>query len=109
MTSTIGLSRGLTVHVTWTKSEIGPVLDLMIKNALLIFKIKGYWITVSDNLKTYLLDTYYDPIDGARSLQKAVETHIVDVVTNEIVVNSLKPGVNFTLFSPDEPKQIQKI
>ena len=34
MTSTIGLSRGLKVHVTWTKSEIGPVLDLMIKNAL---------------------------------------------------------------------------
>ena len=91
MTSTIGLSRGLTVHVTWTKSEIGPVLDLMIKNALLIFKIKGYWITVSDNLKTYLLDTYYDPIDGARSLQmiKRISVTTILVISLDLSHKSL--------------------
>jgi ATP-dependent Clp protease ATP-binding subunit ClpC len=79
------------------KEDILKIVDIELNKTLLRAKEIGYNLTVSDNLKSHLVDVGYDPQYGARPLKRAIQKWIDDYVTEYIIENELKEGTNLIL------------
>ncbi len=74
------------------KEDILKIVDIELNKTLLRAKEIGYNLTVSDNLKSHLVDVGYDPQYGARPLKRAIQKWIDDYVTEYIIENAPKNG-----------------
>lgn len=65
-----------------TKDDLKQIVDLMLAGVNETLVKKGMDITVTDEVKNYLIDKGYDKTMGARPLRRVVEREIRDKVTD---------------------------
>lgn len=74
-----------------SKNEITGVVELLIKNLANRLEDRQLKLEVTDAAKSYIVDSGYDPVYGARPLKRFIQSHIETLVSRIIIANDLKP------------------
>ncbi len=74
------------------KSEIGSIVDLMIKDLSRRLEDKQIKVEITDGAKAYIIDSGYDPVYGARPLKRFIQSKVETLIAKAIVGDSLKEG-----------------
>lgn len=74
------------------KSEIGSIVDLMIKDLSRRLADKQIKVEITDNAKTYIIDNGYDPVYGARPLKRFIQSKVETLIARAIIGDKLKEG-----------------
>jgi ATP-dependent Clp protease ATP-binding subunit ClpC len=77
------------------KEEILKIVDLELTKTVSRAKEIGYELTVTEDLRSHLVEVGYDPQFGARPLKRAIQRWIDDYITEFIIENN--PAQNSTL------------
>ena len=68
----------------------------------------GYVLQVSDSVRNYLVDNGYDPKFGARPLRRLIQDEIENILSEEFLKDSYKPGDIIELSIVDNKIQINQ-
>ena len=79
------------------KSEIGSIVDLMIKDLSRRLEDKRLEVTVTEAAKDYIIDNGYDPIYGARPLKRFIQSKVETLIARAIIADKLKEGDKLTV------------
>ena len=74
------------------KSEIGSIVDLMIKDLARRLEDKQIGVTVSEAAKAYIIDSGYDAVYGARPLKRFIQSKVETLIARAIIGDKLKEG-----------------
>lgn len=80
-----------------TKDELYSIIDLMLKEVSDELKEKKMTMTVSDEVKDYLLKVGYNEKYGARPLRRAIQKYIEDEITEQYLLKNIKAGSNINI------------
>ena len=75
-----------------TKSEVGEIAEIMLKEVFARLAIKGIQLEVTDRFKTRLIDEGYNPTYGARPVRRAVMRLLEDSLSEELLTERIKAG-----------------
>ena len=75
-----------------TKEQIGKIVDLEIDKLVKRVTEIGYTLQINKTAKDYLTDVGYDEEYGARPLNRAIQKHIEDPVSEEILSGRVEEG-----------------
>jgi len=75
-----------------TKDQIGKIVDLEIVKLIKRVSEIGYTLQINKTAKDYLVDVGYDEEYGARPLNRAIQKHIEDPVSEEILSGRVEEG-----------------
>jgi ATP-dependent Clp protease ATP-binding subunit ClpC len=73
-----------------TKDHLLSIIDLLIEETNLMLLEHDLVITVSEEVKEWLIKKYYQPIYGARPMRRAVQKEIQDLLSEEILKGKFK-------------------
>lgn len=74
------------------KSEIGNIVDLMIKDLARRLEDKQIKIDITDAAKAYIIDSGYDPVYGARPLKRFIQSKVETLIARAVIGDKLKEG-----------------
>ncbi len=74
------------------KSEIGGIVDLMIKDLSKRLEDKQIEVKVTDSAKEYIIDSGYDPVYGARPLKRFIQSKVETLIARAIIGDKLREG-----------------
>jgi ATP-dependent Clp protease ATP-binding subunit ClpC len=74
------------------KDEILKIIDLELAKTISRANDLGFKITITEEMKSHLVEVGYDPQFGARPLKRAIQKWIDDPVTEYIIDNNPKEG-----------------
>jgi ATP-dependent Clp protease ATP-binding subunit ClpC len=77
------------------------IAGLMLQGLSERIESQGYFLTISPALLTALVKKGYDPIFGARPLQRVMQDVIEEAVAQKIIAGSVQKGDTITLDIPD--------
>ncbi|MEI6915445.1 MAG: AAA family ATPase [Armatimonadota bacterium] len=75
-----------------TQVEIVQIVDLMLDRVKKQLRSQGMELEVSRQVKDYLAEDGFDPTFGARPLRRAVQRHIEDPLSEEILLGRFSDG-----------------
>ena len=75
-----------------TKEQIGDIVDLEIDKLVSRVNEIGYTLQINKTAKDYVVDVGYDEEYGARPLNRAIQKHIEDPVSEEILGGNVEEG-----------------
>ena len=81
------------------KSEIGSIVDLMIKDLSRRLEDKQISVSVSEAAKAYIIDSGYDAVYGARPLKRFIQSKAETLIARAIIGDKLKEGDTVALDS----------
>ena len=81
------------------KSEIGSIVDLMIKDMSRRLEDKQIKVTVTEAAKAYIIDSGYDAVYGARPLKRFIQSKAETLIARAIIGDKLKEGDTVALDS----------
>lgn len=74
------------------KSEIGSIVDLMIKDLSKRLEDKQINVEITDGAKEYIIDSGYDPVYGARPLKRFIQSKLETLIARAIIGDKLREG-----------------
>lgn len=74
-----------------TKTEIYPIIDLMLNDLRDRLKSKQLDILVTDEAKEYIVKNGYDPIYGARPLKRFIQRKLETMIARTIIADDIEP------------------
>ncbi len=74
------------------KKAIGKIVDVELGQLFARMGELGYEMEISDGAKAFVAEKGFDIQNGARPLKRAIQTHIEDLVCEEILSGRVKPG-----------------
>lgn len=74
------------------KSEIGSIVDLMIKDLSRRLADKQIKVEIAEEAKAYIIDNGYDPVYGARPLKRFIQSKVETLIARAIIGDKLKEG-----------------
>lgn len=74
-----------------TKTEIFPIIDLMLGSLQNRLKDKQITLDVTDAARTYIADNGYDPIYGARPLKRYIQSTLETMLAKKIIADEIEP------------------
>ena len=75
-----------------TKDEVGQIAEIMLKEVFDRLSLKGIQLEVTNRFKSRLIDEGFNPTYGARPLRRAVMRLLEDSLSEEILMEKVKPG-----------------
>lgn len=75
-----------------TKSEVGEIAEIMLKEVFERIATKGIQLEVTDRFKERLIDEGYNPVYGARPLRRAVMRLLEDSLSTKVLSGEIKSG-----------------
>ena len=75
-----------------TKSEVGEIAEIMLKEVFERIATKGIQLEVTDRFKERLIDEGYNPAYGARPLRRAVMRLLEDSLSTKVLSGQIKSG-----------------
>ncbi|MCM1299868.1 MAG: ATP-dependent chaperone ClpB [Firmicutes bacterium] len=75
-----------------SKAEIGSIVDLMIKDLSARLESKQIKVEITDSAKSYIIDSGYDPVYGARPLKRFIQSKAETLIARAIIGDMLKEG-----------------
>ena len=89
------------------KEEILKIVDLELTKTVSRANELGFELTVTEEMKSQLVEVGYDPQFGARPLKRAIQRWIDDYITEYIIENDPKEGTELTItYDPESDKAI---
>ena len=82
-----------------TKTEIGSIVDLLLKSLKKRLQDKELYLEITKNAKDYIIENGYDPVYGARPLKRFIQSSVETMIAKHIISNDLAP---FTTIVVDE-------
>ena len=79
------------------KTEIGSIVDLMIKDLSRRLEDKRLEVTVTEAAKDYIIENGYDPVYGARPLKRFIQSKVETLIARAIIADKLKEGDKLTV------------
>ena len=80
-----------------TKTEIFPIIDLMLKNLQGRLKNKQITLAITDEAKTFIADNGYDPVFGARPLKRYIQSKLETMLAKKIIADEIEPYSTVTV------------
>ena len=74
-----------------SKSDIGQIVDLMLKGLNKRLEDRQLSVTVSDAAKNYIIDEGYDPVFGARPLKRFIQSKVETLIARKIIADDIEP------------------
>jgi ATP-dependent Clp protease ATP-binding subunit ClpA len=75
-----------------TRTNVEKIFDNLIDDLKKRLATKGIGLKVSPEAKEYLIDTGYDPKNGARPLRRKIEDEVESLLSEEIIAEKLTKG-----------------
>ena len=75
-----------------TKAECGQIVDLLTEGLRARLKERGLSLTLSDEVKDYVVEEGFDPVFGARPLKRFLQSRIETLVARAILKEDLTGG-----------------
>jgi ATP-dependent Clp protease ATP-binding subunit ClpC len=77
-----------------TRENIEKIIDIELKGLKKRVKDAGFDLTVTSAAKRLVADSGYDPSYGARPLKRAIQRHIEDPVSEQIIIDRMEGGLH---------------
>ena len=74
------------------KSEVKQIADILLGGMVKRLKSNDINASYTKNVVSFVADEGFDPVYGARPLRRAIQSKIEDVLAEEMLDNSVKPG-----------------
>ncbi len=75
------------------KQDMKKIVTIMMNELVIRAKEQmGITLVVKDSLKSYIVDSAYDPKYGARPLRRKIQTDVEDLLAEEIITSKYKKG-----------------
>lgn len=75
-----------------TKSGIRRIVDLQLKSFIKRFEDKRISFEITDKARDWLADAGYDPAFGARPLKRAMQAHLENRISEDLMYEKFKSG-----------------
>ena len=75
-----------------SREQIGEIVELMIKDLQKRLSERRLELTLTESAKTWIADTGFDPIFGARPLRRAIERYVENPLSNKLLSGEYKEG-----------------
>ena len=75
-----------------SKTEIGSVVDLLVRDLAQRLKDKQLAVEVSRRAKEYIIDAGYNPVYGARPLKRFLQQKVETLLARAIIGEDIAPG-----------------
>ncbi|KPU43797.1 ATP-dependent Clp protease ATP-binding subunit ClpC [Oxobacter pfennigii] len=95
------------VFKSLTREELLEITDLMLKEVMEEVKEKKITLTVSDEVKDFILKHGYDEKYGARPLRRTIQKYIEDEITEQYLLKKFTDGSSITIKLIDDKIVIQ--
>ena len=82
-----------------SKSEIGGVVDLLIKNLKARLEEKQLDVVITDSAKRFIIDNGYDEVYGARPIKRFIQANVETLLAKRIIRDNPKAGTVYTVDS----------
>jgi len=82
------------VFTQLSKEELRKIIDLMLNDIIEDVKEKDMTITISDEVKDFILEKGYDEKYGARPLRRTIQRYIEDEIAEEYIKKQFSAGDN---------------
>ncbi len=79
------------------QTEIDAIVDILLERLKKRLKAENLTLNVTDRAKSYISDSGYDPVYGARPLKRFIQSHIETPIARYIVSGSPNEGSKLTL------------
>lgn len=89
------------------KDKMMGILELELKKLKDRMKDLGYEVTFDKPVKEFLVEKGFDPKLGARPLNRAIQNHIEDLITDDIIDGKIVPGSSFKVTMKKEVPSIK--
>lgn len=80
------------VFTKLSKEELRQIIDLMLEEVISDVKEKNMSITISDEVKDFILEKGYDEKYGARPLRRTIQRYIEDEIAEEYIKKQFTSG-----------------
>lgn len=90
------------------EEELKQILDLMLEELQLRLKDREIKIELTEEAKDFLLKEGYDINYGARPLRRTIQKHVEDVLSEELLKETVKSGDKVLLDLDDDKLKIKK-
>lgn len=87
-----------------SKEELSQIIELMLKEVIAEGLEKKINISISDEMKKFLLEKGYNTKYGARPLRRAIQTYIEDEISEAYLKSSLRENSNVMITVSKEGK-----
>ena len=74
------------------RQNVGQIFDLMIESLNQRLAVKGIAISVSGQVKRYLIDKGYDDKYGARPMRRVIQDELERLIADQIIQGQIKKG-----------------
>lgn len=79
-----------------TKDHINKIIDIKLRDITKRLKDKGFKLILTETARTFLVDKGYDPVFGARPLNRALRKYLEDPVA-EVMLKGIVKGASILL------------
>jgi len=74
------------------REELSEIVGLQLERVRLRLAKQGIGLAFSAEVQEYLADQGYDPVYGARPLKRAIQRHLLDPLSLEVLEGKFKDG-----------------
>ena len=89
------------------KSEIGSIVDLMIKDLSRRLEDKQIKVNITESAKSYIIDSGYDAVYGARPLKRFIQSKVETLIAKAIVGDALREGDTVVIDSGSDGRALE--
>ncbi|MCL2682645.1 MAG: ATP-dependent Clp protease ATP-binding subunit [Bacteroidales bacterium] len=79
------------------RDAIHGIIDIELEHLFKRVKSLDVELVITDKAKDFLIDKAWNPEFGARPLKRAIQTHIEDVIAEEIIRENFNAGLTITI------------
>ena len=90
-----------------TKENIRKIIELSTEKLRNKITKMGYKIEITDSAYDFLSDKGYDPIYGARPLNRAIQRYIEDPISEEILKETIKSGDTIEIIHKEDSNKLE--
>ncbi|MBU1921022.1 hypothetical protein KKG66_09260, partial [bacterium] len=76
-----------------SRENLREVVDIQLRRVAERLKKQNLEIEVTQSAKDYILEHGYDPVFGARPLKRALQTELLNPLSEEILSGRIMPGM----------------
>ena len=87
-----------------SKGEVEKIVDLLLARLRARLADKQLNLTLTDSAKEKLLDIGYDPVYGARPMQRVIQSRVETLVARKLVEGGVLPGQTLLVDALDTPE-----
>lgn len=74
------------------RTELRGIVDIQLKRVEKMLEEKSLTLKIDDEVKDWLARMGYDAVYGARPLKRTIQKHLINPLSQELLMNSFMPG-----------------